>query len=629
MKTENFNLSSNKQNSSSSLFARISSRYPIRIHEMSFSQATNLPLFTDKISVFDLDRSEVNVMPRHVVSVVLPTWIDQDADTFDPAIVKGTVLHMDFKQGKPIREFDIGKGFVIHGRTYPLDKEAKAIHEKGTLEAKRFDANKGKTIVGAEECALPHVLYLDQVTITLHQKYVPEDRVNKLGALVIKINQALCRELTVSFSDDGKTVELTVPSSWILQDLTAIDEHNREVLNPKAAQESKGKKKGKSDEEEQDVKKLVPIQEIKYPIAFPSLGSKICFTRDGDAIHAIIEDYDIVDGGKRVEILCVRTDDHSKNFLGYSFLYAETKAACFNPCIVRVISSTDYAKIKDTYLEDARAHFTKQLSRWSIWKVCDGKKGLKAFASERPANKGEKGKSHWLTADQIVEAAADPDVTISSFEGGEVKREDGTILSIRYRERADRISPIDLDETIHLASIDKTMEILRLYINAANGHAETVIGHKKTELFFSTKTYEEISVQDVPLFGPRAPASRPSIDLINTSWFLGYTGQSREEGFENQTVVYWSVVDDAFKNFYIWVIRQGEHALFKEQKGGKTVAKSARAIRAMFESDEYPCLVEMFNFLCFGYTESNPTKDSTWTLWFLENILCVNPNDLI
>ena len=123
-----------------------------------------------------------------------------------------------------------------------------------------------------------------------------------------------------------------------------------------------------------------------------------------------------------------------------------------------------------------------------------------------------------------------------------------------------------------------------------------------------------------PLFAPQPCINRATVDVAKIQWVLGYPGKSKEEKHEDQTVVFWAQIPEPLRNFYIWVTRKGNHSLFN----GKTTL----VVRSMFESDEFPMLVEIFNLMVLGYTPKNPTSTSEWTEWFLRDIMCIELDDL-
>jgi hypothetical protein len=616
---------------------------------MASSPNTNLDEFEDIACALDQERSEIRTLPGHQVSFCLPAWHDQDPDTFDPVILRGETIYLQFGLGDESDKFSMGKTVSLHGELYNLPKEAKAIHERGLLEIKRFQLNNGRTIVGAEPCRLPKVLFLEYVHVRLHTQHTLDGhdklKVAKLQTLVDRINaRAVDRKLEIEIM--GQSLIMIVPGSWIVQDLTAIDQHNRRLLDTPNGKPSKGNGKvtKAKEETENDGKDVSPeaveaIQVIKYPLAFPALGSKIVYKTEGAVARAVIKDFDIVGNGSRIEVLCHREDNPSaREFLMYSRLYASSEETMLNPSIIKVNSPSKYKKIKDTYLNESREYFVRRLGKWNVWKICQGKNGYRVLASiknEAREDGGKKGKevkngkdtkkggrdekspkkNHWLPPAQAIER---DDLNITSFETGSVTLADGTPLRVVYKEHVD---PVEEEETIYLHDIPEDATINSLVFNAVSAHAETNIGGKRVEVFFSTKFAEDISVQSDPLFEPRPCTDRSVVDVISLKWVLGYAAKSRETSHSEQTVVYWAAVPEAFRNFYIWVIRMGNHGIFRN----KTVSQ----VRLMFECEEYPCLVEMYNFLLYGYGAENPTRDSRWTHWFLQDIMCIDPKDLL
>lgn len=554
----------------------------------------NLDTFLESPCVFDNQRSEVNTQVGHQVSFVLPTWLNQKADEFETVIIHGEAVYLKYSLGQEIEKFSFGKGFQIHGKTYPLSKSARFLHDKGVAESKRFQDFDGVTVIGAEVCRPPKVIYLEYVHVTINPRQVSDvnGRSYDLEAMCNKINKATGRNLKSTFDPVLNEHTLLVPGSWILQDLTAIT-------------------RGSENES-----KTIPI--IKYPLAFPSIGSRLSFRQGGEVRNAWIEDFDIVSNGHKVEVLYSEMNDRdSTDFLLYSNIYARNKSELLNPAIVRVVSPQDYLKIKENYLEDVRQYIFKHLTRWHLWKICPGKKGLKVLASTIPKKKGEKPKSQWLMPSQAIERS---DLNIVSFEGGEVQLESDGVTSSRTIVYRDNIDPIVAGATIHFHDIPEEAKVTSLIFNAVNGHAETVVGSNRMECFFSTKNCEQISMNHAPLFAPQPCINRATVDVAQLQWVLGYPGKSKEEGHEDQTVVYWTAIPEALRNFYIWVTRRGNHSLFN----GKKISE----VRAIFESDEFPMLVEIFNLMVLGYTPKNPTSTSDWTEWFLQDIMCINTGDL-
>lgn len=561
------------------------------------ARTDNLAAFSDGSFVFDTEKSDIRTLVGHRVSVVLPTTPAQGPLEFQNVIVVGDVEYLEFMAGKENRTPLMKKGFSIHGQPYVLWADAKNIHQKGLADAKRFAVGQPVTVVGAEICECPRTLYLSTVHVRVNPA-VFSHRTDQLSIaqMVLKIQQMAGRQIQViPLNDDS--IMLVVPAAWILQDHTAINEVAK-----------------------RDASKATPI--IKYPVAFPNLGSKVSWRSREGLNYGIIHDFEIVsdsNSGTHVEVKL-----ETGKYLGFSNVYARTLQELHNPAIIRTLTPQDYAEKKNNYLSDARELIRNQLMRWSSWKICDGNKGPNVMANTIVKNKGkkadkdEKTQTVWLDPADVF---GRDDLNIVSFDGGSMRIDD-EVKRIVYRERVD---PEDSDVVyLHDIPAETTLDdenLISLRFNACRARGVSTTPGKTIDYHWSTRDGKKMSMMDVPLFAPLEPTSRAVIDVKNLDIVIGYLGKSTEEKYKGQDVICWVETTNALRLFHLWVVKRGESDDFK----GKGVAE----LRKMFECDTYPYLVDIYNFMVAGMTNQNPTRDSHWTRFFVRYCLTIDPRDLL
>ena len=545
--------------------------------------ADNISDFQHESIVFDRRLSNVRTQAGHLISFVFPTWIGQKEDEFNTVIINGVVVSLSFELGKENDNPQFPGHFEIHGEKFNLPEEVKQMHEQGIASLKRFKAGKVKTIVGADIPSKPKVLYLSSVRVKLDTKLKPVAEKAQLDCfeeLLAKVNDMTSRDIKMTV--EHSHIILEIPATWVLQDITAITK----ATNKNAA---------------------TALPKIKYPVAFPSLRSRLVLARNEIAATYIIEDFDIVPGDKpdtdKVEVLLVDPNDRTNNhYLSYSCVYAETQAKMLHPLIIRVLPVDGSDASCDSHRTFAQDYIQKNLSKWGLWKICDGKKGFKIMTE--PLEKG--GKPAWMTVSDAIEAE---DHRIISFESG----------TAVINDRVEHIyHPFkDHDEGINLLDIPPEASITSLIFNAVIGNAESRSGNKTVELYFAAKNGYEIDLNKLPLFAPMPYPGRPVVDVVNDEWFLGTAGKSAEKKHAEKTVLRWVSITTAFRNFYLWAVSSGKNPLFK--------GKTSQEIREMVECRRFPQLVEMFNLMVFGLTSQNPTRRSKWSSWFAASVLGVDP----
>jgi len=564
----------------------------------SAARTDNLAAYSDGSFVFDADKSDIRTMVGHRVSVVLPTTPAQDTAEFRNVIVVGDVVYLEYAVGKENQTPQMKKGFSIHGQSYPLWAEAKTIHHKGLADAKRFASGPQVTVVGAEICECPRTLYLDRAHVQVSSS-VFANRIDQLSIaqMTLKIQQMTGRSIQVVPLNEN-TVILVVPVAWILQDHTAINEVAK-----------------------RDPAKATPI--IKYPVAFPNLGTRLSWHSRNGLDYGTVQDFEIVydsASGTRVEVKL-----EPGKYLGFSNVYARNLQELHNPAIIRIVTPQEYADKKVNYLTDAREMIRSQLMRWTSWKICDGNKGPNVMATSFSKNKGkdrnakgEKTETVWL---EPADVFGRNDLNIVSFDGGSIMV-DGDEKRIVYRERIDAedtdviyLHDIDADTTI------KDENLLSLRFNACRARGQALLANGKVvDYHWSTRDGKKMSMMDVPLFAPLEPTNRPIVDLKTLDVVLGYLGKSTEEKYKGQDVICWVETTMALRMFHLWVIKRGEADEFK--------GKEAADLRKMFDCEVYPYLVDIYNFMIGGVTDQNPTRNSTWTRFFVKFCLSIDPHDL-
>jgi hypothetical protein len=567
----------------------------------SVSKTDNLESFRNGSYVFDSQHSDVRVLAGHRASIVFPTLSTPTETDFHNIIVRGEVVFLEFAASRELATPNMTKkGFTIHGQSYPLWPAAKSIHDKGVIDGKASLLSTGVTIIGAESSECPRLLYLSKVHLMLDADSF-DGRPEILRNLCPTINTITGRQTSVI--ELSGTFILIAPAAWILQDHTAI------------AQAAKN-----------DSGKAVPI--IKRPVVFPTIGSKILYVDETNSSHfAVIKDFDVVMNGTKTQVVIIDSQTKKESLLPYSKIYVTREEDILNPRIQRVITTKEYPAVKTTYIEDGRDYIHKQLTKWGMWRICTEEKGLKVLTSTWPKSKKEKPECRWLFPLEVI---GRDDLNIVSFEEGDVTI-DGKPRRVTYR--SERSDPTTDDIYLHDIPYNKeeakldaeekpktSCSIDRLCFNAVIGHAEIIVAGKKQQVYFSTKNGMEMSMSSTPLFAPMQPTGRPVVDVKNLTWVLGYTGKGKEKGHEEKTVLYWTTVTPGLRNFYNWVAGRGKHEHF--------TGKKAAEIRAMFECQLYPNLVDAYNFMVDGVKTTNPTRGSPWTTWFVRHCLAIDVSDL-
>lgn len=544
----------------------------------------NLADFIDESVVFDDRRSDVRTQAGHRISFVFPSWIGQKAEDFQPVIINGEAIYLTFEAGQENDNPSFSGSFKIHDEKFSCGKDVSLMHSQGLASLKRFKAGNFRTVVGADTPCKPKTVFLSYVDVRLDTKLIPIGenlQLELFQQLLNKVNAMTGR--TINMVPYHSSIVIRLPATWILQDLTAI---------AKAAN--------------RDPTTATPI--IKKPIAFPHLKSRVSLNKDGHASIFIIEDFEIV-GGTRVEVLLVDPEDRTNSsFLTYSQVYAATEKDLLNPVIVRVVTPAQLSPFDDSHRSHAMDMIQKNLSRWGLWKICEGKKGFKIMVEPLDDSNSDS----WLLTDEALKSE---NHRIISFESGVAVTPEGKRLEVTS-EASDQSSNNTEESTVDLKKIPKDYKIESLVFNAVIGNAETVINGKTTELYFAAKNGQDVSFDRVPLFSAVPCPGRPVVDVVNDQWFLGVAGKSVEKKHAAKTVLRWIAITPAFRLFYLWVTSSGKNPLFK--------GKTSDEIRALFVCKRFPQLVEIFNFMILGLHTANPTRQSTWTTWFCRDVLCLD-----
>jgi len=556
--------------------------------------------------------SEVRTLPDHNISFVLPA--NHGQEQFQRTRFTGRVVYMEFALGEENETEELPTKFSIHGQEYKMPKAWQSIHRHGLEMTKRVASSEGVIVLGAEELKAPVTLLLQNVHVNLGKDTRSTE---EWTALAQKINDKTGRKLRVIQVPNSNV--LVIPASWILQDLTAVAATRQK--DPKTA--------------------VAEIKVLTY--TFPDLGSKLIYIEDGEQRSGQIVDFDIVQGGSRVEVALRNPVEEFDDVETFYFLFSnvyvkidakemakklsveELQKRARNPAIIRVISPQDQAIMKQinreagvpNYVVEAQKHIFDRLKSWWVWKV--ESENLKILVSEYPkrngAKNGEKPKTFWVAPKEAIE---NPDLNIVSYESGEAQIGE-VCYAISHGRRRDQD---DCDDVIDIHDLDEKSEVTSLVFNAVIGTAVTGVAGKLVKSFFSTYNGIGISMTSAPLFSSVPSTGRPCVDVKQVSHVIGYQGKGKQNGHEDKIVVYWAPCTQALKDFYVWVMNRGDpnHKSFK----GKTISE----VRSMFECDLYPNLVDMFNFMVDGVSEKNPTRDSAWTNFFMSKCLYIDPRDV-
>ncbi len=565
--------------------------------------------------VFDSEQSEIRTYLKHAVSFVLPKWLSTSysesnhpivSDENQTTLLKGKIVYMQFSlEGDAIEEPKLNKkGFCINGIYYPLLPEFAEIQKEGVEAARLYRLNGDSDVPGDDPCYAPRVLCLSKVHVKISKKH--KCPTGHLHQIMSDIRNMTGRAVHVIPSLTENII--SIPIQWVVHDLTSLTEYNKRNPN----------------------KKIVPIEKAD---AFPSIGTRIIYNveyGDGNKEEKIglIDDFGVREDGSTVQANIQDIND-PKLFepIPYSNIFAP-KNVMFHHNIIRTITVSEMKRIKETYLDDSRDQIFRAMSQWTPFKV----EGLRILASEYISNNTDdslrKTKIRWITPSETISKS---ELNIVSFEHGTAVI-DGVTYRITYRENPSSESDADKDSseenTIDLHDIPSTKNVTQLVFNAAIGTAEAIVtaangDRKKLRAFFSTHNGVDITTRRTPLFSTVVPTERVTIDATSFSrnpHILGYVAKSTQEDHTDQDVVYWSRVPAAFGNFYLFVTSKGAHPTF----AGKTISQ----VRNMFVSEEFPTLVEIYNFMIFGVSNANPTLDSKWTEFFVGSCLGVSISDL-
>ncbi len=560
--------------------------------------------------------SEVRTLPDHTISFALPAGLNKT--DFQTTRFTGRVVYMEFRS--VVNDDDASETsskFIIHRQEFKMPKAWQSVHRRGMEMAKQAQTAEGVIILGAEEIRPPVGLLLTNVHVHMGRDGPTSE---EWASLLGRINEKTGRELRVIPVPNSNV--LVIPATWILQDLTAI-----------------------ASSRQKDAK--TAVTEIKNLIyAFPNLGAKVIYMKEGEQLSGIVSDFDVVQDGQRVEVTLIDPEEQLEDdYLLYSNIYVEVAAKemakrptledlqkkARNPVIVRVISPQDRHKMQEVnkeagvpnYVVEAQNYLFDRLKSWWVWNI--DRAELKVLASEYPKQsdnrnvrkeKETKLKTFWVSPREAIDNSG---LKIVSFETGECYIGD-QCFTISHNEKREVLA--DRDDIVDIHEMPEEVDITSLVFNAVIGTAKTAVDGKAIQCFFSTYNGVDISMTEAPLFTSVPPTNRVCVDVKQVKWVIGYQGKGQQPGHENKIVVYWAAIPEAFKNFYIWVMKRGDpaHKLFK----GKTISQ----VREMFVCDEFPNLVDAFNFMTDGFTLKNPTRDSSWTRFFMTKCLLIDPSDL-
>jgi hypothetical protein len=580
----------------------------------------NLDDLAGRKYVFDNTKSNLRTFVDHQVSFVLPIWLG--LDYCKTTMLRGTAVYLEFDlEGETNLEpkfLTDKKFFTIHGIRTKVPEHWLKIHSAGLVALDEHIRTSDNAIPGSEIVVAPKVLTLSHVHIKIDANDV-KNRLTETKGYNSRLSQKELEDIITRCQSTGKKVQIieqqpllstnsstlgaeihrkdptfyiiSVPIGWIIQDITALQTWNSSHKS-----------------------EVIPF--IKEPIAFPSIGTRIDFTDENDEERiAIVDDFNLMEDGKTIgALISLVGEENGYEPFFYSNLFAKTRETLFNPKIIRVTHHEDFDKIMTSYLEDARELIRRSLSRWSTFSIS----GLRILANEYTGDTNEDGtpvtKPRWIFP---KDALGNKELNIVSFVGGQATI-DGVQYSIVHKERENDRSK---DKVIELSKITTTKCISRLVFNAAIGTAEGVVKGRKVQAFFSTANGVDISTRRIPLFGSVTPTDRVSINVTTFNTVLGFLSEGKDKSHPDQKVIMWTVVPEAFKNFYIFVAKQGQHDMFER--------KSASKIREMFESDEFPTLIEIYNFILYGLNKRNTTRNSKWSIHFTKYILGFEHDELI
>jgi len=580
----------------------------------------NLEEIVGRNYVFDSTKSNLRTFVDHQVSFVLPTWLGQE--NYKTIMLRGTIVYLHFDlEGEANLEpkFLVEKKFfTINGTKTKVPEHWLKIHNAGISSLEEHLKTKDNTIPGAEVTLPPRTLGLSYVHIKIDAND-SKNRLTEIKGYNSKISQKDLEDIVARCKSTGKKIRiieqqpllsassmavgaeihrkdpnfyiLAVPIGWVIQDITALQAWNSSHKS-----------------------ELIPF--IKEPVAFPSIGTRIDFNDESDEERiGVVDDFNLMEDGKTIgAFISLIGEENSYEPIFYSNLFAKTRETLLNSKIIRVTPQEDLPKLMENYLEDARELIRRSLSKWCPFTV----NGLRILANEYTGATNEDGtpttKPKWISP---KDALGNTELNIVSFVGGQAII-GGEKCQIVHKDRDNDRSK---ERIVELSKIEDSKCVSRLVFNAAIGTAEGVVKGRKVQAFFSTANGVDISTRRIPLFASVTPTNRVSINVTTFSHVLGYLAPGKDKSHPEQKVIMWTIVPEAFKNFYTFVIKQGNHDMFTR--------KSATKIREMFESEEFPTLVEIYNFIVYGATRHNVSRSSKWTTFFISQILGFNYDALL
>lgn len=571
---------------------------------MESSISHNLSDLTFGTYVFDSKNSGIRALPAHKVSFVLPKW----GKTFKTEIFYGTVVFLEFNlDDVECPQPDFNKNISIHGVDYRLPKDLESLHDKGLKAAKLYREHMKNYVPGAEIFEAPRLISLGKVHVKISvfesqlrnpkakktpigkEDFITEDQ---LKTLFTEIRKSTGREVTFvrSVGEDVDHYVISIPINWVVQDLTALE-----------------------------AKKEKMLPQIVEPIAFPNIGTRIIYMdEDNERAEGVVSDFGIVDGGDLIQVLLEAGDDYTS--IVYSNMYVDSEEKMLHPSIIRSISPEKLADPKNYYHEDGCEIIRKSLSKWlplSVTKIC-------ILATEETDEVDRQGlpivRTKWIRPESAI---GNPDLNVVSFQRGKVQlKGKGKIRNIINRKKP--YQDFDPESDADLASIKSFKDVQSFVCNAANGTMSIVTsvnGKKKTrEAFFDTRNGVDISTRRLPLFAAIEPTERVEIDVVNFRRVLGYISKNRDPNHQEQDIAVWAQVPQAFVYFYKYIASRGGDPVFEN--------KSVSEVRQMMRSDDYPTLVDIYNFIQYGFSKKNPTATSEWSEFFATEVLGYSVDEL-
>jgi hypothetical protein len=561
--------------------------------------------------VFDDKQSGIRALPGHRVSFVLPK--SPKGNSWKTSIFYGNVTFLDFNlDDMECPEPIFNKNVVIHGVNHRIPKDLEAIHEKGIKAAKLHKEHLEHYVPGAEVHEAPRVLSLGRVHISISVFYSQltsssskkakspvgkEDFITEenLKRLLAEIRKETGRDVSFvkSIGEEANQYIISIPINWVVQDLTALEAQKGEKILP----------------------------QIVEPIAFPSIGTRVIYLDDdGERAEGKVSDFGIVEAGDLIQIL-LESPQGEYSSIVYSNMYVDSEEKMLHPSIVRAIGPEKLADPKAYYHEDGCEIIRRSLSKWiplSVTKLC-------ILATEETENsdsdRGSVVRTKWIRPEYAI---GNPNINVVSFQHGKAQiKGKGKIKNIVNLHK-NRDEDFDPENDVDIASIKSFKDVKSFVCNAANGTMALTVnvnGKKKVrEAFFDTRNGVDISTRRLPLFAGIEPNERVSIDAATFRRALGYITRNKDPNHQDQDVAVWSSVPQAFVYFYKYVASRGQDPDFEN----KTVAQ----VRQMLQSDEYPTLVDIYNFIQYGFGRKNQTSTSEWSRFFAEDVLGYNVDDL-